>query len=385
MITIHYTKKDEPKKDMINLPELLQRLRFRWLERVVYTRIAKPFSLSVEEIPPLIPSVLSGDVIFDTEAEKKSVYLESGSKPSGDQAMLHKMIVDGSIDIKNLQELQYDDVVKACSSCNIATSGKSKQFLCGMLQGLYASILIGNCTCHSFGKLPGHTGGFYHLVCRHGSTVASKFLSLTESVRDAADLYLSLKHPPVVFINDTPCGFVRHMECRDPAIAQELWGSTAGCFQTPTLHQDPEGNQNFPCIVPLEYSDGSNIRKQSSVVARSHPLIDTTKHFVPGDWFHASANPHQSHLCKFHDLDLCLQANTIKASIQESQNNRKNQRRLRSSTVQNFETHVTFNYLMDFYQNEEVVDRQQKILKQRLSEGQHLTRDNCLRFKIVSK
>lgn len=144
-------------------------------------------------------------------------------------------------------------------------------------------------------------------------------------------------------------------------------------------------NQNFPCIVPLEYSDGSNIRKHSSVVARSHPLIDTTKHFVLGDWFHASTNPHQSHLCKFHDLDLCLQANTIKTSIQESQNNRKNQRRLRSSTVQNFETHVTFNYLMDFYQNEEVVDRQQKILKQRLSEGQHLTRDNCLRFKIVSE
>lgn len=113
--------------------------------------------------------------------------------------------------------------------------------------------------------------------------MASKFLSLTESVRDAADLYLSLKHPPVVFINDTPCGFVRHMECRDPAIAQELLGSTAGCFQTPTLHQDPEGNQNFPCIVPLEYSDGSNIRKHSSVVARSHPLIDTTKHFVLGD------------------------------------------------------------------------------------------------------
>ena len=83
LFQIHYTKKDEPKKDMINLPELLQRLRFRWLERVVYTRIAKPFSLSVEEIPPLIPSVLSGDVIFNTEAEKKTVYLESGSKPSG--------------------------------------------------------------------------------------------------------------------------------------------------------------------------------------------------------------------------------------------------------------------------------------------------------------
>ena len=71
--------------------------------------------------------------------------------------------------------------------------------------------------------------------------MTSKFLSLTESVRDAADLYLSLKHPPVVLINDTPCGFVRHMECRNPVISQELWGSTAGCFETPTLEKDPNG------------------------------------------------------------------------------------------------------------------------------------------------
>ena len=71
------------------------------------------------------------------------------------------------------------------------------------------------------------------------STVASKFLTLTESVRDAADLYLSLKHAPVVFINDTPCGFVRHMECRDPDAAKQLWGSTSGCFEKPTLGKDP--------------------------------------------------------------------------------------------------------------------------------------------------
>ena len=45
---------------------------------------------------------------------------------SGDPAMLHKMIVDGSRDMENLQELQYVDVVKACSSYNFATSGKSK-------------------------------------------------------------------------------------------------------------------------------------------------------------------------------------------------------------------------------------------------------------------
>jgi len=69
---------------MISLPEFLERVRLRWLERVVYTRIAKPFSVSVEEIPPLIPAVLSGDVVFNSESEKKSVYLESGSKPTGE-------------------------------------------------------------------------------------------------------------------------------------------------------------------------------------------------------------------------------------------------------------------------------------------------------------
>jgi len=59
-------------------------------------------------------------------------------------------------------------------------------------------------------------------------------------VRDAADLYLSLKNQPVVFINDTPCGFVRHLECRDPVIAQSLWGDKAGCFEKPIMGKRPD-------------------------------------------------------------------------------------------------------------------------------------------------
>ena len=37
-----------------------------------------------------------------------------------------------------------------------------------MLCDLYGSILVGNCPCHGFGKTKGKTGGFYHLLCRHG-------------------------------------------------------------------------------------------------------------------------------------------------------------------------------------------------------------------------
>ena len=69
--------------------------------------------------------------------------------------------------------------------------------------------------------------------------MASKFLTLAESVRDAADLYLSLKYPPPVFISDSPCGFARHMECRVPDITDIVWGENYGYFEKPELGKRP--------------------------------------------------------------------------------------------------------------------------------------------------
>jgi hypothetical protein len=69
------------------------------------------------------------------------------------------------------------------------------------------------------------------------TTVASKFLLLQESVRDAADLYQSLKYPPPLFVNDTPCGFARHMYVRDSRVSYKLWGENLGCFEK--LGQSP--------------------------------------------------------------------------------------------------------------------------------------------------
>ena len=36
------------------------------------------------------------------------------------------------------------------------------------IQTLYATLLVGHSPCHQFTQVLGHTGGFYHLVCRHG-------------------------------------------------------------------------------------------------------------------------------------------------------------------------------------------------------------------------
>ena len=68
---------------------------------------------------------------------------------------------------------------------------------------------------------------------------------LTESVRDAADLYLSLKYPPVTFVCDTPCTLVRHLDIRVPEMANKIWGEFDGCFEEPKIGQLPSQVSDF--------------------------------------------------------------------------------------------------------------------------------------------
>lgn len=119
--------------------------------------------------------------------------------------------------------------------------------------------------------------------------------------------------------------------------------------------------------------------------ALQHPLTKSTQRYVVGDRFHTSANPHKSHLCEFHNINLCLQRDTIKTSYQECQNNSKNLKRLRSATMQSFPVHFVYNFLMDFYHNEEIVDRQRKHLLSSLTDSQELRRDGHHRFIVVNK
>lgn len=47
----------------------------------------------------------------------------------GDPAMLHKMIVDGSIEMEKLQDYSHEELVQFCSTCKVPTSGFSKVIL----------------------------------------------------------------------------------------------------------------------------------------------------------------------------------------------------------------------------------------------------------------
>ena len=70
--------------------------------------------------------------------------------------------------------------------------------------------------------------------------------------RDAVDLYLSMRYPLVMFINDMPCGLARHMECICPNISSELWGNRTGCFEKPTIGVDPIQVQLY-CTKPRSH------------------------------------------------------------------------------------------------------------------------------------
>lgn len=151
-------------------------------------------------------------------------------------------------------------------------------------------------------------------------------------------------------------------------------------------------NHNVPSIVPPEYkasTDTSDCAEKSPssdrAVGRCHPLSGSNERYVLGDRFHASSNPHKSPLCQYHDINLCAQANSITTSVQECQNNSKNARRLRSSCQQNFGTHVFFNYLMDYYQNEQIVKNQQMNLSKGKKDNKVLVRDELLRFKLEER
>jgi len=113
-----------------------------------------------------------------------------------------------------------------------------------------------------------------------------------------------------------------------------------------------------------------------------HPTTGKKRRYIAGDRFHASVNPHKSELCAYHDINLLEQSNCFGTSYQESTNKTKN-RRLQSSTVQSFFVHFLYNYLMDYYGNEQIVLKQRKDIESMLGTHQVVTRDKFHRFVIT--
>ena len=138
-----------------------------------------------------------------------------------------------------------------------------------------------------------------------------------------------------------------------------------------------------PEFITPEFQAANFVEECTPLGPFQHPVNKSSSHYILGDRFHNMASPHKSPLCLYHDVNLGNGSNTLKTSIQESQNYRKNARRLRSAGQQQMEVHISFNFLMDFYQNEEIVQKQLTNLEKGLCDGQKLIRNKWLRFVII--
>ena len=63
------------------------------------------------------------------------------------------------------------------------------------IHALYASLLVGLCPFHGYNKSSGRTGGFYHLVCRHGvSTEICNWLLFCKTYKSSLRFQIMIRH-----------------------------------------------------------------------------------------------------------------------------------------------------------------------------------------------
>eukprot|EP00794_Sanderia_malayensis_P020874 gene20874-22926_t len=267
-------QKSHTEEQSHHLEDMLKRIQLHMIEKATFAHPLLAYRVRAIEIPPIIaPEQRKFEM--NTEAEKQSVYLKDDTHKKGDAILLAKFIKDFEINMSIIDEMAKEKIMEMAKYCKLSTSNKSTDFLRGEIQELHASIVVGTSACHGFTRTPGHTGGFYHFVCRHGVTVASKFLILTESVRDAADIYLLLKHQPITFVCDTACTFVRHMNNRVPSVTHHLWGQYDGSFEVPDPKKPAATDNNDQLNVTY-----INVKRRNtySIVENKTFYKRTTKH-----------------------------------------------------------------------------------------------------------
>lgn len=85
---IVYPSDGVPLKEMMGLEDFLQKLKLHLMEKVIYTRANNDLVINSEELPPVIAPVLRGSVVYNSENEKKSVFLKN-SVASGNYTVGH--------------------------------------------------------------------------------------------------------------------------------------------------------------------------------------------------------------------------------------------------------------------------------------------------------
>ena len=74
---IVYPSDGVPLTEMMGLEDFLQKLKMHLMEKVIYTKANNDLIINSEELPPVIAPVLRGSVVYNSENDKKSVFLKN--------------------------------------------------------------------------------------------------------------------------------------------------------------------------------------------------------------------------------------------------------------------------------------------------------------------
>ena len=83
---------------MLTMEELLEKIKYRAIEKAVYTRNETEFRIKLEELPPIMPKVTANKSPVNTEHEKRSAFLKSSNYTSTctcNSCTLFSLIVSG--------------------------------------------------------------------------------------------------------------------------------------------------------------------------------------------------------------------------------------------------------------------------------------------------
>lgn len=254
----------------VNVPQFWDNVR-KYLLSPESNRSLMP---SMECWAPFIPQrSRKGDMALNTEFNK-------GVKDDEEQKYLKCLSaesLEGLLDISDVKMLR-----DLCAECGIKAASASK-FKC--MELLFNALKNNTRIDKFFLKLWHSSGGVLTATCPHEIVYCVKFLLKPESVRDMADIILSLKYPPSIIVSDVPHNLAPHLNRR---AGREFFNPHCGRLVEPT-EDNIQKVEKKTLDVSLGWLDRRFERASTDLNIEGtdiHPISQTTNRYSLYDKFH---------------------------------------------------------------------------------------------------
>ena len=196
--------------------------------------------------------------------------------------------------------------------------------------------------CHTYVHKRGQTAGWTDVYCQHCFKVGSKLLSGQETVADPFSIINSLKKIPVVHIcgkqqycrcyqvllnqtfADDSCTYVRYSLAQTDSPEQKLaFENLKGCFEPPSLTNEPDSDIDCPDVAPLTFSQ-CNVNREAMNDPNKlvHPDSTSLVKYCLGTRIQMRKGKpsHKLNTCQFHDVNKSKQGKFLRTMTQEAMN-----------------------------------------------------------------